>query len=186
MSRFDELKVSGTQWYTTNQGVDKVGGCMVSIPYEHHEVHEGDHFGILDYATGQALGVVVAFIITTPNTTKWAHFIPRIYSSTGATIEIHHTPTGVTGGTSITPVNSNRNSATSPTITVVKDPSAITSYGTRLFGLLAGGAKVAGGASREDEWILKQNTVYSIKITSLANNNDIAWDFQWYEHTNSN
>lgn len=186
MSRFDDTNLVGTKWTTGKSGLDKATDCQIGVDFQHHEIHEGDSFSVCDYALSQASAAVIAFIITTPNTTRWSHMLFRCYSSAGATIEVHHTPTGVVGGTALTPLNNNRNSATAATLAFLKDPTSITSYGTRMEGFVASGAKASGHLERPDEWVLKQNTVYSVKITSLGNTNDISWEFKWYEHTNNN
>lgn len=179
-------KLVGTDYVSGNSGIDSSTEALQTISYEHHEVHEGKHFGLCDYALNQAASAVVEFIITTPNTTEWAHFTFKVSSSEGATIELYEGATGITGGAAQTPVNNNRNSATSSSLTILKDPSAITGDGTRLFGHTAGGSRTAGANRREHELVLKQNETYLIRITSLAVANDIDWCFEWYEHTNKN
>ena len=46
--------------------------------------------------------------------------------------------------------------------------------------------KLVGGTSREDELILKQDTVYCRGFVSGANNNIIQFKASWYEHESRN
>ena len=166
--------------------IDPTTNMIKSIDAPHYEIHEGHHFNYCDYALNQAVDTTIEFVMTTPNTTEWVHFTFSVYASAGATLELYVETSGVTGGTAITPRNNNRNSSNTSSVTLVKDPASITSDGTRASGYLAGGTRTSGIASREQEYILKQNTAYLVRITSLANSNNISWCAEWYEHTNNN
>jgi len=163
--------------------VDKSTYSIQVIDYEHHEIHSGSHYNYCDYALNQASNATIEFVMTVPDSTKWPHLIFEFYASDGATLELYEGTTGVTGGTSITPRNNNRNSDKSSTVTLVKDPTSITSDGTRAAGFLAGGGRTAGFSNRDKENVLRQNTAYLVRITSLAVSNDISWCAEWYEHT---
>jgi hypothetical protein len=171
---------------TDDVWIDAASGNLRTTDNEHAHIHEGDHFNYCDYALSQASAAVIEFVITTPNTTKWGHVTFEFTASAGATMQLYEGTSGVTGGTTITPRNNNRNSSTAAGLTIVKDPTSITSDGTRAAGFLAGGSRTAGLAGREKENLLKQNTVYLLRITSLAANNDISWCGEWYEHTDKN
>ena len=166
--------------------VDDSTESLQFINYEHHEIHSGSHYNYCDYQTGNAINATIEFVMTTPNTTKWVHLVFEAYSSTGAFIELYEGTTGVTGGTTITPRNNNRNSLNTSDVTLVKDPTSITSDGTRAAGFLAGANRSGGSIVRENEYVLKQNTSYLIRITSRAASNDISWAAEWYEHTDKN
>lgn len=166
--------------------LDDSTNSIQTIEYEHHEIHSGSHYNYCDYSLNESSGAIIEFVMTTPNTTKWVHLAFEVSSSEGATIELYEGTTGVTGGTTITPRNNNRNSANTSDVTLVKDPSAITSDGIRASGYLAGGGRTAGFAERDREFVLKQNTAYLVRITSLAVSNDISWCAEWYEHTDKN
>jgi hypothetical protein len=106
------------------------------------------------------------------------------FSSTlGVSLEVYEGSTDVVGGTSVTPINNNRNSTNTSSLTIVKDPTSITD-GTRIAGFLAGANRQSGFNNREREVILKQNTTYLFRFTSLANNNAVSFCGEWYEHTN--
>jgi hypothetical protein len=157
-----------------------------AIEHEHAEIHGGDHYNYCDYSLGVALNATIEFVLTTPNTTKWLHLVFDVFSSTGARIELYEGTSGVSGGTTITPRNNNRNSSNTSGVTLVKDPASITSDGTRAAGFLAGANRSGGFVQREKEYVLKQNEIYLLRITSLAASNNISWCAEWYEHTDKN
>jgi len=171
---------------TDDVQMDAVTNALISIAQEHHEIHEGAHYFYADYALSQSSGSTREFVLTTPNNTKWIHLVWSVYAGDGATVELYKDASGITGGTSITPVNNNGNSANTSGVTLVKDPTSITSDGNRAAGYLAGAGRVAGDTKRTNEIMLEQNTIYLVRITSLANSNDISWDAEWYEHTDKN
>lgn len=166
--------------------VDDSTETLQVIEYEHHEIHSGSHYNYCDYSLNESSGNTIELVITQPDTAKWAHVTFEFYASEGATIELYEGTSGVTGGTTITPRNNNRNSINTSVLTIIKDPAAITTDGTRAAGFLAGGGRTAGFSSRDKENVLKQNTSYLIRITSLAVSNDISWCGEWYEHTDKN
>lgn len=168
----------------TEYKIDEATGSFTVVEYEHHEIHSGSHYFICDYSLGEANGATIEFVITTDNSTSWMHSTLDFSASEGATLDLYKDPTGITGGTTITPVNNNGNSLNTSLATVIKDPTSITSNGTRAVGFLAGGGRTSGFNQREREIVLEQDTVYLFRITSLAVSNDIGWCFEWYEHAN--
>ncbi|MCF7861162.1 hypothetical protein K9M79_02865 [Candidatus Woesearchaeota archaeon] len=179
--------ISGINYESGKSGIDSSTETLQTINYEHHEIHSGSHYNYCDYdITPLGSGDTIEFILTTPDTTTWTHFSFQVFSSTGATIELYEGASGITGGTAITPRNNNRNHADSSTITLLKDPTAITSDGTRAAGFLAGANRDGGSIERDKENVLKQNTIYLLRITSLAASNNISWCAEWYEHADKN
>lgn len=160
--------------------------AMMNIGYEHHEIHGGSHYNICDYLLNQANGAIIEFVITTPNTTKWAHMTFEFFSSLGMTIDLYEGASGITGGTAITPQNNNRNFANNSGLAIVQNPTSITDDGNKIDGFLAGAGRSAGFADREKETVFKQNTIYLFRLTSLANSNNISFCGEWYEHTDRN
>ena len=164
--------------------IDRSTNSLQTVDYEHHEIHSGSHYNLCDYsASGLASGVVIEFLFTTPNTTEWSHLTFSVFSATGATIELYSGVTGITGGTAKTPINNNGNSVNTSNVTILQDPSAITSDGTRVAGFLAGAGREAGFVSRSKENVLTQGSTAMVRITTTAAQNQISWCAEWYEHT---
>ena len=178
-------KVVGVEYIAGNSGVDASTETLQNLDYAHHEVHEGNHYFISGYELAAALNDTVEFTVQVPDSTTWPHMIFELFSSTGATFEMYEGATGVSGGSSVTPLNNNRNSANTSELTILKNPT-VTDSGSLIVDKLVGGERQSGSASRENEIILKQNTTYHIVITSLANSNDISWVVDWYEHADKN
>jgi hypothetical protein len=68
---------------------------------------------------------------------------------------------------------------------LIQDPNSITD-GTKIAGYLAGANRNSGFVSRDREIVLKQNTTYLFRFTSLANSNAISFCGEWYENLNKN
>lgn len=172
--------------------MDASTSSLQTVDYPHHEIHGGDHYiycesdGDLDN-----LGVM-DILLTTPNTTKWAHMAFSAYGALHTKFYIYETTTH-TAGASKTAYNNNRNSSNTPgvTLNVSNDDGADgTLIFSREWGIDTGegaAAITSGGSARSDaEIILKQNTKYLIRIESLTDNNVVDLCLAWYEHTDHN
>ena len=166
-----------------NNAIDSMTSVIKTIDYGHSEIHNGDTFFWKSYST-IANNVEKNFIIVTPNTTKHSHFVFDARSSNTMTIGLYEgaTYTAETG-TARTPFNANRNSATASVNTLIEDPTILT-VGTVLVGdQITGGTEGSMANISRDEIILKQNTIYLLRLTSRTPGNIIGWKLEWYEHT---
>lgn len=165
-------------------GLDRSTWAQNVIDYEHHEIHAGSHFFLCDYVLGVGDGDTTEFIFVTPDTAKWAHITIEFTYANGGALELYTGPTGIVGGTPVTPVNNNGNSSKTSILTIIKDPSSIADDGIRVAGFLAGGNRTTGLNSRDKEVILKQNQTYLFRFTALSGSNELGYCGEWYEHTN--
>lgn len=178
---FSSRHIEGFKYNENFSGIDPYTESTATIDYVHHEIHDGHHFNYCDYDISPlGASAKIEFVFITPNTSVWVHFVFEVFSSTGATIELFAEASDVVGGTAITPRNNNRNSTNTSGVTLLRDPTSITD-GTRAAGFLAGANRAGGFVERSREFILKQNTTYLIRITSLASSNNISWCGEWYE-----
>jgi hypothetical protein len=156
------------------------------IDYEHHEIHAGSHFFYTDKNTLADTGTVV-YLITTPDTTKWAHIIMSITGSAITTVDIYEGAIR-TGTTLQTTFNSDRNSLTAATTTIHKAVSGGTTDGSLIWTRMSGSATQQSRSGLEvgrgAEKILKRNTQYLIRITSGTASNLTNIQLDWYEHVN--
>lgn len=165
--------------------IDASTGALMVIDYAHHEIHEGSDFTYDDVIT-LGSGATQNYVLTVPDTGKWAHFGYEIDGIFGVTVELYEgsdrTPTTLQAS-----FNRNRNSSKTATMTVHKGYSGGTTDGTRIMWRKAGSGttsgKLAGKAGDDTERVLKQNTQYTLRITSAAASNDINVKLGWYEHT---
>ena len=160
---------------------DELSRTQTNIDVEHSAIHNGTHFNYADYQLDNDSGSTIIFTFTTLDNEELTHFLFMACSSLGATLEIYEGSTGVSGGEVIVPRNNNRISLNTSNVSILKDPT-ITSFGTRAQGFLLGGDRQSGNIKRENEYVLKPNTTYSMVITSLVNNCNIGWNAEWYEY----
>ncbi len=167
---------------------DLITHSLQFIDYAHHEIHSGDHYYIEGYTTLANEGVLRVKLVT-PDTAKWAHFQWAIASTGILVTTLHEGASGGMGsGSSVTPLNNNRNSAKTSGMIITSGVAAATVTGTLIsnasWGASGFKSNIGGGASRDDEIILKQNTTYLRTFTSGAADNIVQFKASWYEHTN--
>jgi len=132
----------------------------------------------------------------TPNTTKWAHAVFEVRSNGEAIYQLQEAASMGTGtGASFAPRNHDRNSTKTTTlkntslgtdgtagyVTVGCDYSGST---LTLFSTKIGDGREGGETRGHDEWILKQDTVYAVMVTSQAASSVVRVNMTYYEHTN--
>ncbi len=181
-------KIKGATGDTTYQvpRIDPATHTLQTIDYEHHEIHSGSHFFYTDKVT-LASAATQDYLITTPNTTKWAHCIFMVTGSAITQIDLYEA-SDKNGTTLQTVFNSDRNSATTATTTIHKGISGGSTDGTLIWtrksGSAAGASRTGMEASHQGEKILKQNTKYILRITSGTADNLTNVQIDWYEHIN--
>lgn len=168
--------------------IDKTTRMLTTIEYEHYEIHDGDLYQTGSYTTIDD-GNTRMYLLTTDDTTNWAHMVWEIDGTAVTTIEFYE-GTARAGGTPMAIGNRNRNTADHHTTLITHTPGA-GADGTLIysekFGLAAGNQARQVGESRQDvEWILARNTKYLLKITSGTDGNVISSRFRWYELTDKN
>lgn len=180
MTRYS--KTGSTSLIITDEGnvpaeVDNSTHSIQTIEYEHHEIHSGSHFEVSDFTSSGT-----TFVLTTQDSTKWAHFLFEFSGTADTAVYLYEGTTSASGGTSITPVNNNRNSTVTSMMTVVQDPTAggATGAAIEIVAYSVGTNKLSGASSRNKELILKQNTHYSLVMASAG---VISYELEWYEHT---
>jgi hypothetical protein len=163
---------------------DGMTNAVMTIEYEHHEIHGGSMFRAGENASLENNGTR-SILIVTPDTTKWAHLQYSLSSTLEVEFEFYEDG-NITGGTAVTTYNRNRNSSTVSGVLVYHTPT-ITTTGTLLAQRREGAGKSAGTQTLGvAEWILKQNAKYLFRVTSRAGagtTNYINWWIVWYEHT---
>lgn len=160
--------------------------ALQTIDFPHSQVHLGNHFIYTDSVTLAASGVQ-DYLITTPNTAKWAHMLFYLDGSAITQWQLYEA-TDKTGTTAQTIGNSNRNSTTLATITLHKGTAGGTTDGTLTHQYKGGSAtnqaRFATDTGNNQEIILKQNTKYILRTTSGTDNNLTNIRLEWYEYTN--
>ena len=164
--------------------IDDNTRSLTTIEFEHHQIHVGNTFTILE-VTDLGNMAVRDILVVSPDTTKWAHVVWEIEHELETLIQFYRDTTYTDNGTPIIAFNRNGNSSNTATTLVYHTPT-ITNVGTLVGTIQQGNGKKAGGSDRlANEFILKQNCAYLIRISNLTVNNDLIFmKLNWYELTN--
>lgn len=187
MSYWNTLKVYFSDTKFDAARMDPATHVLQIIDNAHHEIHSGDHYyinGFLELADTETHYVK----LVTPDSAVWTHFRFQIKSTGICTTYFDEGATGgMAGGSGVTPINNNRNSANTSGIVITSGVTIATSYDKRLendkWGADGFKQTIGGGGGREDELILKQNTTYLRTFISGAAANIVQFRASWYEHT---
>lgn len=169
-----------------NVRLDEVTGYLTFIDVFHHHTHAGEAFisgDLIDLGNGAIRDI----LIVTPNTTYWAHMFITITTESETDLKVYEGTTASNNGTAITAFNKDRNSTSVATTLIFHTPTvAPGSEGVMLPPMHWGSGKGVGGGERSsEEWVLKQNTKYLLRITNATTSaNQTNTILRWYEHTN--
>ncbi len=144
---------------------------------EHSRIHEGKHFYAYRNELGVGMGTNRDFLLITPNTSTRIHLFFDINSTKIFSYYLYEGTTVSANGTAMTALNNERNSANAASLLVYRAPT-ITTVGTEL---LSNNTNALRTFSRDEEFVLKQNTLYLLRLTSNDNNNNIFTELVWYE-----
>jgi len=164
-------------------GVDSSTHTIETIDYAHHEIHSGSHYymeGFVDLDNEDELNIQ----LITPAGPKQSHFLWSIASNGILETYLYEDPTsGMTGGSVVSVLNNDRNSTKQSGMVItngVADPSSV---GTLISSSSWGSRNISGSDRRENEIILKEDSIYLRKFISGANNNLVSFRADWYEHS---
>lgn len=183
-------QVDSLLWGTTEEGeqikvrADELSKALIAIPFEHAQVHEGEHFFYTDPVTLGSAGTQ-DYIFTTPDLVSLrCHMLWQADGTAVTTFQVYE-GTARSGSALQTAFNSKRDSLNIAKATVHKGSSA-GADGTLIWAYAAGSAqgssRVPSAAERADEMILKPNTKYLFRVTSGTASNLCNVKFLWYEH----
>uniref|UniRef100_A0A6M3MF53 Uncharacterized protein n=1 Tax=viral metagenome TaxID=1070528 RepID=A0A6M3MF53_9ZZZZ len=175
-------------WMGYLNAVDSQENARVTIAFQHHEVHEGNHYTVAVVDTDVDIAGPKYVRLTAPDTAKRIHFMGVVSADGASLAELYEDPTILAGGTALAENNNNRNSVNVATATAFEDTTiqAPNNDGTLLFAGRIGGTGVsrtrfAGNMADREEWILKQGEDYLVKVTVDADNTEVAIVLTWYE-----
>ena len=170
--------------------MDASTNSLQTVTYEHHEIHSGSHFFVVGYQD-LSINNVLDFTWQMPNTTKWTHWKWKISVESETLWQVYEGATATNPLTNtVTPLNNNRNSATTSGTTMkyeLQADLAAANADTNVSGAtliesgIAGAGKDAGNEARDDEIVLDQNGLYCLRSTASAAGY-INFSMQWYEH----
>ena len=148
--------------------IDCLVNALVTLSYEHHEIHEGNFFVVDHVNLALGAGATMSLCATIPAAT-FAHF--RFIVSAGGAVHVElKEGAGFTGGAAETIYNANRNGPAAP-FAALSDPAIAAGIVILEYVIAAGaGPKAAGGqGGLFDEIITQDDQTYSIEVTNLTN-----------------
>lgn len=199
MSLIRQILIQDPDDSTRLTHLDNLHLALITIPIEHHEVHEKQAFVVV--GTNLLLGnndtLILAF--KTGNTTQRMHLVVDFSTLAGGYANILEGATWTQGsGTLETIFNRNRTAPITPSMILedqgqptftaseaaILDPAILTT-GTVLPPAYAFGSKnnTPSALRGQSEWVLAVNTQYAIRFTSTSANNQAQLALRPYEHT---
>jgi hypothetical protein len=166
---------------------DPISDIPVVIQYDHHQVHEGESHEYCYLAASVGLNANLDYRLNVPDgltpTIRTPHLIMEVVTTAEAEVYLFEdmTFTVGNGGTLQTSYNRNRNSATTPGMTIYLTPTPATTGTNIWIGLTGSGKSVGSGDRANLEWDLKPNANYLFRVTSRAAGNKILVRLLWYE-----
>ena len=178
---------------------DRSTGALKTIGYEHHEVHDGEHYHVTLSTSDIGALTTATDTLTVSWTTppvKEMHLAWSAICADGARVRLIRGKTGggATPSGTVTAYNSNELSSNTSHVTDVSGANAgSVSHGATLFtggvtlhdeylGGASIGANLGVGAARGDnEIILKKSTLYQLSIF-LSAAKVATLKMSWYEH----
>jgi len=160
-------------------------GAPVVIDVDHHEIHCGDMIN-LSHLVDLGNGATRDILIVVPNpaiTSKRYHFYAEVITESETDYKLYEGTTTSNDGTAITAYNKNRQDPTVAENEVLfYHTPTVTGTGTLIQEKHWGSGRGIGGEQRgENEWVLKNNNKYLIRITNAtANNNFISVNINYY------
>ena len=163
--------------------VDRMFNAIKIIDTVHSEIHEGEHWTLVDSDEKNALQYKY-YSFVAPSA-EYAHFVCEVGLSNTGVVGFYEGSTLTATGTAITPNNNDRNNITSTTGMLCYEDVGPSVAGTLLnyfvIGSSSPSAKIGGITGTRNEWILKKGTRYLLIILVDNNNTKIALDATWYE-----
>ncbi len=193
MSQIQGFVGTGTRGVWRKIVADITTWTLVVISCLHHKIHEGKAFKVFQSLGTDAFDIVtpMTYHVTTPNTAEWAHLVWIAGSTSESLLEIFQdngnaSHFDVSAGDAVTPKNRNHNSDNASGLTIASGVTITQATADVRIHSEYIGSKKSEGAGREDRFedVLKQNTEYLFKLTSVADNNEGSLGLDWYELTN--
>lgn len=160
-----------------------VKGGVVTIDYEHHEIHEGKHFFIKNWQDVEETDTSLQYSFITPNSSTQIHARVILFGEAEFDVEIWECATLAENGTLLTPINNFRNSTYKNKLLPFSDPS-VSDPGTLIWAEKLGSAR--GNVGVNDglnyEIIAQPDCAYLFNITKQTSGTHyVDIDFFWYE-----
>jgi len=162
--------------------------AQLAITPIQHNMYEGNAYSLTQRSNVNAFDIAapMSFFITVPDTAILVHLLIQgdadlsayweLFEDTGNLAQFN-----ISGGVAATPINRNRNSADTSTVTATTAPTITAAttaalIATESIGWASSGETLQG-------YILKRNTKYLVRATSYNDNNEGSISLTWQEIT---
>ena len=171
-------------------GIDGSTRTLQTIEYEHHEIHEGSSYTIID-VVDMANGAVRDIQITVPNTTKLPHIVFSFVNESEVEWWVYEDVTINVAGAVVLMNNNNRNSTNLATTMLAEIDNAniaaanadtVVAAAVEIYHGMSGAGKDSGEHEHNHEIILKRNEEYTFRFVANAAGY-VSYHIDWYEHT---
>lgn len=171
---------------------DPISNIPVFMPYDHHQLHEGEAWHFDNYVLNLANGSSYDIVFTVPNITipagisvveRVPHLRYQVEANDLATVNLYEAPTVTAAtGTAASWVNFERNGTYTAQTTILLAPT-ITNVGTLIdtVRFITANPRSTNAGGTVEEFVLKNNTKYLFRVTSGSAGCDINTDFFMYE-----
>lgn len=169
--------------YGRTAGVDQTSSALCSISTQHARIHAGKAFVALYELPAASVGDDIQLLFVTPKKNIDVHFMPIITALGETKIELFEKTTKVfADGNKLVAANRNRNSDNKSDLKACYEPTG-SGNGTKILAYTLGKHGSLLARNDEMELILKRDTKYLLRITSLmlSGDNDISVVASWYE-----
>lgn len=175
--REDDSILDVTDWRERIESL--LGETLTFISSVHKRVHQGQMFRAWTDGDSLENNDTINIRIST-NSTVSPHLIIDAHAKLDFRMEVLEGASS-SGGSVFIPINKNRVSATVSGETLSTGVSGVSGGVTIFDELVSGGHKVGGTIDFDREFILKPDTNYVFRLTSLENSNLANITLEWYE-----
>jgi hypothetical protein len=170
---------------------DPISNLPVFIPYDHHQIHEGEtwrhNYWVASMASGAYWDMrIVCYAVSAPSgiTTveRAPHLRFQVVGDSSMDILFYENPTWTNTGTTGTIVNQERNGTYTPQLAIY-DSGVVNATGDLLFRAVIFTTKTSAGIVEDptDEFILKSSTSYALRLFSKGAAANALVRIVWYE-----
>lgn len=165
--------------------LDWLSNSLPNIDVFHQMIHAGKAFVLTSYDADVAIATPKLYRLTAPASPKQVHLNWEFKSLAAGTVYVYENPTLTGQGSTLTPLNMNRNSSVTATMTIGEDATQ-SALGTLLWqgDLTTAGAfffTFGGNDGNRHEFILKYAEEYLIRFVTVADGNTLRTSLNWYE-----
>lgn len=170
---------------------DIISNIPVIVPYDHHQIHEGEFYSSYKYTASLASGANSDTRVVVPSINTMGlnpvvmcpHFRFDVVASDIAEIFIYEGATFSNTGSTQAIVNHERNNPNISKMSVWTGVTTATTGSVLLWrGILFGSRTAAGDSDNAiNEFVLKSGTEYLFRVTSGAAGNKVLERLNWYE-----